>query len=334
MHWVAVFMLLFSVACERQLNVDFSAEKPLIVMNGILHADLPVNISVGKSFSFLETDSFAAYLPRASVDLYINGKFTEKMRLVKVDSARNVSRSGMSHFSSSTQVRTGDRIRLEASAPGMETVWVETSVPPPPTIEKVDTTTYITPVQNGNSGYYNNYYNDYYYGDIPHVTREPFFRMMRLCIGLRAPKSDGINYFGLGISKLEPSNSPDYEYVPWSLPVDTQEDPIFANDPKNSIFDMLFEKNSRYRGSLVFTDNLFESGAYTLKVNTTGYYTVAVDFEKNGNVYEYVSHEVRNPPLEITVSAFSPELYHYLKSAEETRYDDELYLISEPKVQY
>ena len=333
-YLAAVFMLMFSAACERQLNVGFSTEKPLVVMNGILHADLPVNVTVGKSFSFMETDSFAAYLPNASVDLYINGKFTEKMRLVKVDSARNVSRSGMSHFSSMACVKTGDRVRLEASAPGMEAAWVETSVPLPPTIEKVDTATYITMLQSENSDYDNGYYNSYYYGNIPNVTKEPFFRMMRLSIGLRAPNSSGSNYFGLRISRLEPSNSPHHESVPWSLPVDTQEDPIFANNPKNSIFDALFEKNSNYRGSLVFTDNLFRNGTYTLKVNTTGYYAVDVNYEKNGNVYEYVSHEVRNPPLEITVSAFSPELYQYLKSTEETRYDDELYFISEPKVTF
>lgn len=317
------------LSCERILDIDLSDEKPLIVMNGTLTADYPVNITITKSFSVLDTDTFAAYLPNATVDLHINGKFVEKMQLVKVDSARNRSRSGISHFSSVARVKPGDQVRLEASALGMETAWVETIVPIPPVIEKVDTATYITMVQTQYSDYYN-----YYYRYIPDVLVEPFFRMMRLNIGLRAGENAENNYFGIAISKLEPPASPDYEYLPYGLMVDTQEDPVFVNNPKNSIFDAILERNNSYIGSTFFTDHLFKNGAYTLKVSTTQYYSVDVEFEEKGNLYEYVSHEVRNPPVEITIYALSPELYSYWKSNEERRYDDEIYFISEPKVTF
>ncbi|MEA4980019.1 MAG: DUF4249 domain-containing protein [Petrimonas sp.] len=319
---VLIFFLTLLLACERQLDVDFSNEKPLIVMNGIIEPDVPITVSISKSFLFTDTDSTAPYLKDVSVELHINNKLIEKMQLTGVDSTKQSSRRGVSYFRSVSHAKIGDRVRLEAKAPGLETVWAETVIPAPPTIEKVDTVTYITPVQSGNDSYYYGYY-----GNVPNVTVEPFFRMMRLHIGLRAPKSNEPNYFGLRISKLAPSSSPDYEYVPLGLFIDTQEDPIFANDPKNSFFDAIFEKNSRYSGSLVFfTDNLFKNGAYALNVSTMGYYTVVEINEED--------YEVRNPPLEIIVSALSPELYRYLKSTEGRRYDDELYFISEPKVTF
>ncbi|MPM46218.1 hypothetical protein SDC9_92916 [bioreactor metagenome] len=316
-----IFFLTLSIACEHQLDVDFSNEKPLIVMNGIIEPDVPITVSISKSFLFTDTDSTAPYLKDVSVELHINNKLVEKMQLAGVDTTKQSSRRGVSYFRSVTHAKIGDRVRLEANAPGLETVWAETVIPMPPTIEKVDTATYITPAQPGNDSYYYRYY-----GNIPNVTVEPFFRMMRLHIGLKASKSNESNYFGLRISKIEPSDSPDYEYVPWDLYIDTQGDPIFANNPKNSFFDAIFEKNNWDGSSSVFTDNLFKNDAYTLNVSTTGYYTVV---EKNGE-----SYEVRNPPLEITVFALSPELYRYLRSAEERRYDDEIYYISEPKVTF
>lgn len=333
-----IFAFLLSISCERILDIDFSNEKPLIVMNGTIMPDMPINISISKSYSVLETDSMAPFLKDVSLELHINGKFVEKMHLTYVDSARSKEKRGTSYFTSVAHAGIGDRVRIEAKAPGLETAWVETTIPAPPIIEKVDTTLFnvMLPPEVSQLGYG-------YYGIFPDsITRESFIRMMRLRIGLQAQKSESPQYFMLSLSTMEPSNNPDMDSISTYLPVDTKDDPIFANDPKNSLFDILFEKNNTYRGSSLFTDNLFKNGAYTLNVETSSFYKINVKTEKsdengaNGyyNSYygKYVSHEVLNSPIKIIVYALSADHYRYLKSIDLSGYDGELFYISEPKV--
>ena len=132
-YLAVVCMLILSTACERQLNVDFTNEKPLVAMHGVVEPDKPIEVTISKSFPFLNTDTMAAYLKDASVNLYINGKFVEKMALTSVDNSSHSSRRGRSFFRSTAHAKIGDRVRIEASAPELETAWAETIIPTPPT---------------------------------------------------------------------------------------------------------------------------------------------------------------------------------------------------------
>ncbi len=331
-YLAVVCMLILSTACERQLNVDFTNEKPLVAMHGVVEPDKPIEVTISKSFPFLNTDTMAAYLKDASVNLYINGKFVEKMALTSVDNSSHSSRRGRSFFRSTAQAQIGDRVRIEASAQELESAWAETVIPTPPTIGNVDTTTFLTMMGTDNPYAYHGYYP---YDNIPQISREPFLRMLRLHIDVQRADNNHSQYFLLNLSVVVDPEKTMYNISRRSLYTDTQDDPIFANDPKNSLFDALFEKNSSFSGSVFFQDNIFKNDTYTLNVSTYGYYDVTVEYEKNedGAPTKYKSHTVENLPIEIKISSLASDWYAYLKSKETGSYDDdELGFISEPKI--
>lgn len=125
------------LSCERMLEVNFSDEKPLIVMNGVVEPDKPISVAVSKSFLFTDTDSTAPYLKDVSVELHVNDTFVEKLQRFTIDTAKYRARRGNSYFRSESHVKVGDRVKIKASAPGLETAWVETVIPTPAAIEKV-----------------------------------------------------------------------------------------------------------------------------------------------------------------------------------------------------
>ena len=335
-----VIMLLAS--CERILEVDFSNEKPLIVMNGTIEPDKPIYVSISKSFLFNDIDSMAPLLKDASVELHINGEFIEKMQLQSIDNTAYKSRRGTSYFRSEAHAKIGDRVRIEAKAPGLETAWAETVIPAPPTIERVDTTTYLEMLQSGSNNYYTIPWSKYggygvYNIQIPEISYEPFFRIMRLHINIKKTKGDEPQYFLLSLYKLEPSDIPEFENVPRELSVGTGDDPIFAKDPKNSFLERLLIENNLFSNSTAFTDNLFKDNGYALNVTTMWYYTTKVEFEEpeeGSSVGKYISHEVLNPPVEVRVYSLSKDYYSYLKANEKSGYDLELGYISEPKITF
>lgn len=325
--------LVLLLSCERTLNVDFSDERPLIVMNGVVEPEKPIEVFVSKSFPVLDTDSAAPYLKDASVELHINGSFVEKMQLVTTYDTADYRRKGLSLFRSKAHAKIGDRVRIEVSAPEFETARAETVIPAPPTIEKVDTASFFTMAET-----YSIY--DYFgYGNIyePNLSRESFFRMMRLHIGVQRAENNETQYFSIRLSAVKPSDIAEPPYVYSTLHIDTQDDPIFANNPQNSLFDIIFEKNQLYSGSVFFSDNAFKNNAYTLNVSTYGFYSVDVEYEEadDGIAWIYKSHTVENLPIEIKISAISPDWYAYLKSKEQLSNDAEsLDIISEPKITY
>lgn len=326
----SVIIVLTTAACERRLDVDFSNEKPLIVMNGVVEPDKAIEITISKSFPFLDTDTMAAHLKDASVSLHINGKFVEKMTLTSVDNSYS-SRRGRSFFRSTTHANVGDRVRIEVSAPRMEMAWAETIIPEPPTIGNVDTTTFLTLTDFPNSYYYG--YNPY--DNIPEISREPYLRMLRLHIDVQRADNNLSQYFLINLLAVVDPEKTMYNTSRRGLYIDTQNDPIFAKDPKNSLFDALFEKNYSFSGSVLFSDNMFKNNAYTLNVSTYGYYDINVEYEKdeNGAPKNYKSHAVENLLIEIQISSLAPDWYAYLKSRERGGYDnDELSFISEPIV--
>ena len=338
-----LLVIILIASCERVLDVDFSNEKPLIVMNGVIEPGKPIYVSISKSFPFTDIDSMAPFLKDASVELHINGKFIEKMQLQRIDDTMYKPRKRTSYFHSTAHAKIGDRVRIEAKAPGLETAWAETVIPSPPTIEKVDTTTYLNMLQSGNNDYYDvipwNGHGGYggNYNKIPEISYEPFFRMMRLHIDIRKSKDDEPQYFLLSLYKLEPSDNPEFEHIPTGLFVGTVDDPIFAKDPKNSFLERLFNEGNSLSHSTAFTDNLFKDNSYTLNVTTTGYYTSKVEYEKpeeGSSVRKYINHEVRNPPIEVRVYSLSKDYYSYLKANESSGYDMEFSYISEPTTTY
>ncbi|MDO5522753.1 MAG: DUF4249 domain-containing protein [Bacteroidia bacterium] len=335
-------LILLLAACERMLDVDFSNEKPLIVINGTVEPDKPIYVSISKSFLFTDTDSLAPLLKDVSVELHINNKWVEKMQFAGIDSTSYSSRRGVSYFRSKAYAKIGDRVRIEAKASGLETAWAETVIPVPPTIEKVDTTTYLEMLPSGNNNYFAINWGKYggyggYYIQIPEISYEPFLRMMRLHINVRKTKGDEPQYFLLSLYKLEPSDIPEFENVPKGLFVGTGDDPIFAKDPKNSFLERLLNENNSLSNSTAFTDNLFTDNSYTLNVTTTGYYTTKVEFEdteEGSSVGKYIGYEVQNPPIEVRVYSLSGDYYSYLKANENLGYDLEFSYISEPATTY
>lgn len=312
---IALFITLL-VACEKQLDVAFLKEKPLIVMNSVVQPGEAIDVYISKSYSFLDTNSYAMHLNDASVELHINDKFIEKMQLVSIDSLSSP-RRGRSTFRSTAHVKIGDRVRIVAKAPELGTAWAETVIPEPPVIGKVDTTSFLLMTKSDVSinGGYNSYggYGGYNgitfhqgYGEYisfpKDITYERFFRMLRLYIDVQRSNKNNPQYFLLSLSVNEPVNLDNDDSYNRQLGIDTKDDPIFANDPKNSIFDVIFEKSASFTGSVYFSDNAFKSNTYTLNVSTYGYHYIDVKTKKGDDgILRYISHEVKNLPIEIKV---------------------------------
>lgn len=319
----------FLTSCEdmfqRSLDAKISDEEQFIVMHGVIEADSLIEIKVSKSFSFFDDDSLAAYLPDAKLKLSINNAQPQEMTLSKIDKQRNGSqRAGTSHFVSQLRAKAGDKVRVEASAPKMKTVWAEVVIPTPPAIGDVETEMFITSEKLINTVYGYVFID---YSENPSVVVEPFYRNLRLNFPVKASKSDVSQHFYLNLSN-------DYHLY---VPLYTKDDPIFANNPQNSILDFLFEKNNNFNGATLFSDQQFKDGSYTLNVVTSLFYRVNVEYKKdeNGNP-QYVSHEVLNPPLDINIIALSPEYYTFLKLGEAKSNDAESIMgfISEPRTTY
>lgn len=318
----AILAIIFLLSCEKTLNIKNAGMEPKIVLNGIIQPDSFIEIRASKSFPYHESYKKSAYLPNVVLKIYVNGEFKEEMPVVSAKSNETV-KSYITLFRSTFRASIGDKIRIEAAAPDIHPAWVETQIPQPPVIEKVDTSTFITQeivVKNPYS---------IYLPYIAGVKRESFYRNMRLRIALQAEKKQEQQFFYIHLRSLYGRKF--FEYNP--LPIYTQDDPAFANNPQNSILNLFFEKNSMFNGSQIFTDKLFKNNTYVLDITTTNFYPL--DYEIKNDTYDYTKVRVLNPPIEIWAASISKEMYQFLKSQEQKLYDDDaMDIISEPHATY
>ena len=196
-----LILLLFVLpACEREITFNMGTHVPKIVMNGILSPDSLIEISVSKSFLYTER--------------------RETMRMVRVDTVTGRDRlfgytALVSVYRSTVYPRAGDRVRVEASAGGLQPAWAETTMPVPPEIHRVDTAGFVTTKQIINNSYYSSS------GTGP-------YRNMRIKMGVTTGSS-GANQQFLLRARLMAEEIEEYPDLPDQyLYLYTNDDPVLA----------------------------------------------------------------------------------------------------------
>lgn len=362
LSFISISLLMICFACEREIILNHGNYIPKIVMNGIIAHDSLIEVRVSKSFLYTDTLSEKSLLRDASLTLFINGQPREEMRMTGVDTIRDYDRLGfhytalMSVFRSTLRAKMGDKIRIEASATGFNPAWAETTVPVPPQINQIDTTTFFTTkkiINNNDEGYYP----DLDYSQIypENIKVESQFRNMRLKMAITGDPHGGKQYFLLRVRKMNEQIGIDADIEGNYFYLYTDDDPVFDENHKNSILEDIINEGTDFEGkkyseSELFSNKLFRNNQYTLDFSITDYYFIFTTYEEreneNGNdwgwgyyppvIYVPLHTEVYNPPLEVQFTAISPELYPYYRKGKYDPHSDEesLKLISEPEITF
>lgn len=352
LHTILLMTLpLLFAACEKEIRLDMYGYKPRIVMNGIISPDSLIEIRVSKSFLYTDTFTEKSRLGNATLTLYINGEEREKMVKIGTESNTNHDRLGfqytalMTLFRSTVRPKTGDRIRIEASAEGFNTAWAETTIPLPPQINRIDTATFFTAqriMEEINPGYgVGILYPD-------SIRAEELYRNLRIRVSITTPPSKLSQYFMLRLRSCN-DRIPDHpDMNGYFLGLYTNDDPIFKESYRSSLLEDLLTEGPSYEGekyfdSAIFSDKLFRNNSYTLDFSITDYYPILTTYEKTGETSEWgypvyipVKTEVLNPPLEVQFTLISPELYPYYRKGRYDPHSDEesFRQISEPEMTY
>ena len=153
--FITIFYIPIYYSCTETLDIDTKDVKPKIVLNGFIEADSAITVRISKTYPFTNdyyenqgrgssksTDTIVPnFLPQAKPIIYINDVLQGDMIFQKNDTSFS---SNGSVFHSEVRPKVGDKVRIEVSAQGFETVWAETVIPQPIQIHQVDTNTFIT----------------------------------------------------------------------------------------------------------------------------------------------------------------------------------------------
>jgi len=317
MFYLAVLFL--SVSCIETLEIDTKTVQPKIVMNGILEPDSIIKIKVSKSYNLEYTDTLDANrpLPQALIKdailtLYVNDENLGPMTEAGVDGTRYHTGT---FFRSKYHPKIGDKIRIEASATGLKSVWAETQIPKPIIINKIDTTTYYFKNDYHINGFYdyaeNTYHSQGFNLKIPEDAKSI---NMRLKIDIENDNSIN-NYYAMSIYQKVKET---YNEFYFQTHLDLTNEPLFNNSAKNAIYAFFLEEGDSEYNAMIFDDNLFNNGKYTINLSLWGYY-----FYKLKSYYgDETGDVVYNAPIEIYFDSLSKELYNYVLASKNSSYDE------------
>jgi hypothetical protein len=143
-HTSTAVMLLFSVfSCEKNIEFKGREQAPLLVINSILSPDTFMLASVSRSMFFLSNDENTA-IEDADINVFVNDEPAGKYAFSHNDSIYSYGDMWLvlkeqSHYLLPCKPKAGDRIRYEASVPGLKSVTCETVIPQPVEIISLDT---------------------------------------------------------------------------------------------------------------------------------------------------------------------------------------------------
>ena len=309
-------------------------------MNGIIEADSAITVRISKTYPFTndyyendwyreqtgKSEKVPNFLPDAVPTLYINDVLLGEMKFQKNDTS--FSHNG-SVFHSEIRPKVGDKVRIEVSAQGFETVWAETVIPQPIQIHQVDTNTFISK-------------NKYGYSDSYVVPDDAKSLNMALGINIENPNKEKDGFYSIEIYQ-EWMN---YYYTYWSddndkvyktvsdsvyekrnLNINTSMEPLFSENTEDEVLSFFLE-NGNARDLFYFADKQFVNKQYKLNLSVWGYY-----FHQQYRP-EYETKPVfHDEPLIISILSMSLEMYrgNYENYSEMDYY---LQMFSEPEVTF
>ncbi|MDR2472997.1 MAG: DUF4249 domain-containing protein, partial [Tannerella sp.] len=240
---IATLLLLSLFSCEKNIEFKGKQQAPLLVINSILSPDSLLTASASKSLFFLSDEENTA-IENADIQVFVNGEQVGKYTFSHSDSAFIdilTSIKGQSYYFLDYKPKAGDRIRYEASAPGLlQGVECETVIPQPTEIISLETES----VKNPNRGYGMDF--KIKFQDTPNEKN-----YYRIAVYMRY-RAWGYYYPGMNIITLP-------------LQV-TSDDMVFDSNAPTSGF-LTDETDGSY--TTVFSDDLIDSKEYTIKCHAS-----------------------------------------------------------------
>ena len=334
-----LFFLFLLPSCIETLDIDTKDVKPKIVLNGFIEADSAITVRISKTYPFTndyyenywyrqqtgKSEKVPNFLPDAVPTVYINDVLQGDMIFQKNDTSFS---SNGSVFHSEVRPKVGDKVRIEVSAQGFETVWAETVIPQPIQIHQVDTNTFIS---TNKYGYSNNYV-------IPDDAKS---LNMALGINIENPNKEKDGFFSIEIYQewmiynywidehgwMHPDIIKGSYLNKRRLELNTSREPLFSENTEDEVLSFFLE-NGNARDRMYFTDKQFVNKQYKLNLSVWGYYF----HQQYSSGYE-TKPVFHDEPLIIQILSMSPEMYraNYENHSEMDYY---MQLFSEPEVTF
>lgn len=133
-------------ACENEIEFNGDEMQSMMVVNGFLSPDSIVKVHVTKSKFFLQDDSGFDNVNNANVQLWVNNELKGVL-----------TNAGNGYYTFNYTPKTGDKIKITASAGGLDDVYAETEIPRAVPILAVDTFSIPQSDQYYTSGTYTEY---------------------------------------------------------------------------------------------------------------------------------------------------------------------------------
>ena len=334
-----LFFLFLLPSCIETLDIDTKDVKPKIVLNGIIEADSAITVRISKTYPFTndyyenywyrqqtgKSEKVPNFLPDAVPTVYINDVLQGDMIFQKNDTSFS---SNGSVFHSEVRPKVGDKVRIEVSAQGFETVWAETVIPQPIQIHQVDTNTFIS---TNKYGYSNNYV-------IPDDAKS---LNMALGINIENPNKDKDGFYSIEVYQEWMIYYHFVDEYGWGHPdiitgsylyqrrllLNTSREPLFSENTEDEVLGFFLEDGNA-RDRMFFTDKQFVNKQYKLNLSVWGYYF----HQQYSSGYE-TKPVFHDEPLTIHILSMSPEMYraNYENHSEMDYY---MQLFSEPEVTF
>ena len=338
--WGGFFLFLFLLpSCIETLDIDTKDVKPKIVLNGFIEADSAITVRISKTYPFTndyyenywyrqqtgKSEKVPNFLPDAVPTVYINDVLQGDMIFQKNDTSFS---SNGSVFHSEVRPKVGDNVRIEVSAQGFETVWAETVIPQPIQIHQVDTNTFISKNEYGNSDSY----------VVPDDAKS---LNMALGINIENPNKEKDGFFSIEIYQewmiynywidehgwMHPDIIKGSYLNKRRLELNTSREPLFSENTEDEVLSFFLEDGNA-RDRMFFTDKQFVNKQYKLNLSVWGYYF----HQQYSSGYE-TKPVFHDEPLTIHILSMSPEMYraNYENHSEMDYY---MQLFSEPEVTF
>ena len=334
-----LFFLFLLPSCIETLDIDIKDVKPKIVLNGIIEADSAITVRISKTYPFTndyyenywyrqqtgKSEKVPNFLPDAVPTVYINDVLQGDMIFQKNDTSFS---SNGSVFHSEVRPKVGDKVRIEVSAQGFETVWAETVIPKPIQIHQVDTNTFISKNEYGNSDSY----------VVPDDAKS---LNMALGINIENPNKEKEGFYSIEIYQewmiyyylidergwMHPDIITSSYLNQRRLKLNTSREPLFSENTEDEVLSFFLEDGNA-RDRMFFTDKQFVNKQYKLNLSVWGYYF----HQQYSSGYE-TKPVFHDEPLTIHILSMSPEMYraNYENHSEMDYY---MQLFSEPEVTF
>ena len=286
---IGLLVVILCTSCEKDIEFTGEIVNPMLVINSFITPDSVITANITKSKFFLdENDDSGNFImvENAEVRVYVNDVFKEKMRYIS-----------NGHYKASFAPIIGETIKLEVSAPGLNTAWCETKMEDAAQVIALDSTSKITksyPISTG------------YYGETPASRTEDtigYYYKIRHDFSLHfKDQESGQNYYRL-LVKLVISDEGNYNFELYGF------DFTDIVSGENADSEDNFSNESIYPNTYhVFSDELFNGKEYPLKFSFTT--------EQIKYLPENASMEGSQPTQKIVVElqSISKSYYLYLKS--------------------